>query len=183
MFETALWRSRFIVILAVIFGMIGAIVLFLLASVDVIDILVKTWYEITGHGDAEKFHEHAVSTIIEAIDLYLMAIVLLIFSFGIYELFISKIEAADKSSVGKSILEIKSLDQLKDKLGKVVVMVLVVSFFKRVIHMEYNTPLDMLFFALSIFALAVSLYFLHKGADHGEHGDSNEESGEKEAAH
>jgi len=59
----------------------------------------------------------------------LIAVVLLIFSFGIYELFISEIDDAENSEVGSKILAIHSLDELKDKLGKVVVMVLIVSFF------------------------------------------------------
>jgi len=39
-FEGSLWRSRIIAILAVIFGMIGAIILFLIASYDVYEIAI-----------------------------------------------------------------------------------------------------------------------------------------------
>jgi uncharacterized membrane protein YqhA len=90
-------------------------------------------------------------------------VVLLIFAFGIYELFISEIDDAEHSEVGKKILAIHSLDELKDKLGKVVVMVLIVSFFKKVIHMNFDTPLSMLYLAGSILALALALYYMHKG--------------------
>jgi hypothetical protein len=41
-------------------------------------------------------------------------------------------------------------------------MVLVVGFFQKVGHTEYNGALDMLYFALSITAVAVGLYFLGK---------------------
>ena len=34
-FENTLWSSRFIIILAVVFGLIGAVVLFIVASVDI----------------------------------------------------------------------------------------------------------------------------------------------------
>ena len=34
-FENTLWSSRFIIILAVVFGLIGAVVLFAVASVDI----------------------------------------------------------------------------------------------------------------------------------------------------
>ena len=37
LFESGLWGSRFIVLLAVIFGLIGAIVLFAVASIDIYD--------------------------------------------------------------------------------------------------------------------------------------------------
>jgi uncharacterized membrane protein YqhA len=94
-----------------------------------------------------------------------MAVVMLIFSFGLYELFISEIDVAKNHGASK-VLEIHSLDELKDKLAKVIVMVLVVSFFQRVLHTGYNGALEMLYFALSILALSVGLYFLHKGGDH-----------------
>nr|MBC8236679.1 YqhA family protein [Candidatus Sulfurimonas ponti] len=35
-FEFTLWNSRFIVLLAVIFGLVGAVVLFVIASVDIV---------------------------------------------------------------------------------------------------------------------------------------------------
>jgi len=162
-FEGGLWNGRLIAILAVIFGMIGAIVMFLVASADVWHIAVLTYKYFFAHYHPENFHEIIVGGIIGAVDLYLIAVVLLIFAFGIYELFISEIDDAENSEVGNKILAIHSLDELKDKLGKVVVMVLIVSFFKKVIHMSFNTPMEMLFLAGSIFLLALSLYFMHKG--------------------
>ena len=94
-------------------------------------------------------------------DLYLIAVVMFIFSFGLYELFISDIDQANGKN-GSKLLAIESLDQLKDKIAKVIVMVLVVSFFQRVLHTSFSAPLEMLYFALSITALAVGLYFLSK---------------------
>ncbi len=35
LFEGLIWNSRFIVILAVVFGLIGAIILFIVASMDI----------------------------------------------------------------------------------------------------------------------------------------------------
>ena len=162
-FEGSLWKSRLIVILAVIFGMLGGVALFVVASFDVWDIVVEVYKFIFHHYHPEHFHAKIISGIIGAIDLYLIAVVMLIFSFGIYELFISKIDDAEKSEVGSKLLAIHSLDELKDKLGKVVVMVLIVSFFKKVINMDFNTPLQMLYLAGSILALALALYYMHKG--------------------
>jgi len=162
-FEGGLWKSRLIVILAVIFGMLGAISLFVVASFDVWEIVIDVYKFTFHHYHPEHFHAKIISGIIGAVDLYLIAVVLLIFSFGIYELFISKIDDAESSEAGSKILAIHSLDELKDKLGKVVVMVLIVSFFKKVINMDFNTPLEMLYLAGSILALALALYFMHKG--------------------
>ena len=41
-------------------------------------------------------------------------------------------------------------------------MVLVVTFFKQVLATDYDTPLDMLYFAASIFAISFGVYFMHK---------------------
>ncbi len=165
-FEGAIWKSRFIVILAVFFGLIGAFVLFVVASMDIWEVAVYTFNTIINHAHPEKFHEDIVAGIIGAVDLYLIAVVMFIFAFGIYELFISEIDEAAKDKMGSKILAIHSLDQLKDKIAKVIVMVLVVNFFQRVLHTEFTTALEMLYFALSITALSVGLFFLAKVGKH-----------------
>jgi uncharacterized membrane protein YqhA len=88
--------------------------------------------------------------------------VLLIFSFGIYELFISKIDIARAGGIFHNILEITNLDDLKNKIIKVIIMVLIVSFFQRVLAMNLSTGMDMLFMALSIAAICIGVYFLQK---------------------
>jgi len=161
-FEGAIWRSRFIVLLAVVFGLLGAIVLFVVASLDIWHVTMRTFTVITTGAHPEHFHEDIVAGIIGAVDLYLIAVVMFIFSFGLYELFISDIDEASENKDGSQILAIHSLDQLKDKIAKVIVMVLVVNFFQRVLHTNFATPLEMLYFALSIASLAIGLYFLGK---------------------
>ncbi|WP_324171071.1 YqhA family protein [Sulfurimonas sp.] len=162
-FESTLWASRFMVITAVVFGLLGAVILFVVASFDIYETAKFVLNTYITHAHPENFHEDVVGGIIGAVDLYLIGVVMLLFSFGLYELFISDIDAA-KSADGQEnkILAIHSLDQLKDKISKVIVMVLVVGFFQKVGHTQYNNPLDMLFFALSITAIAVGLYFLGK---------------------
>jgi len=166
-FEATLWASRFMVILAVIFGLIGAVVLFIVASFDIYETTKFVLNTYLAHAHPENFHEDVVGGIIGAVDLYLIGVVMLLFSFGLYELFISDIDPAkDESGEDNKILAIHSLDQLKDKISKVIVMVLVVGFFQKVGHTTYDGALDMLYFALSITAVAVGLYFLGKVGKH-----------------
>ncbi|MCW8838260.1 MAG: YqhA family protein [Thiovulaceae bacterium] len=163
LFENTLWSSRFIIILAVIFGLIGAVILFIVASFDIYETASYVINTYIKHAHPEHFHEEVVGGIIGAVDLYLIGVVMLIFSFGLYELFISDIDAAkDNDGEENQLLAIHSLDQLKDKISKVIVMVLVVGFFQKVGHTEFATALDMLYLALSITAVAVGLYFLSK---------------------
>jgi len=166
-FEGGLWSSRFMVLLAVIFGLVGAVALFVVASFDVYDTAKYVITTYMTHAHPHNFHEDVVGGIIGAVDLYLIGVVMLIFSFGLYELFISDIDAAKEDEErGNKILAIHSLDQLKDKISKVIVMVLVVSFFQKVGHTEYHGALEMLYFALSITAVAVGLFFLNKVGKH-----------------
>ncbi|RXK07748.1 hypothetical protein CRV07_02990 [Halarcobacter ebronensis] len=166
LFESAMWKARLFVLLAVIFGLIGSSILFIVASIDIYEVLKYTLDVYLNGLHPEDFHEAIVSKIIGAVDLYLIAVVMLIFAFGIYELFISKIDVAEDTSNGANILNISSLDQLKDKIAKVIVMVLIVSFFQKVLHTSYNGALEMLYFALSIGLLAVGLFFLGKVGKH-----------------
>ena len=165
-FENGMWKTRLFVLLPVIFGLIGAVILFVVASKDIYEVLTYTINVYANGLHPEKFHEEIVSKIIGAVDLYLIAVVMLIFAFGLYELFISKIDAAEDTKTGSTILAIHSLDQLKDKIAKVIVMVLIVSFFQKVLHTRYDGALEMLYFALSIGLLAVGLYFLGKVGKH-----------------
>jgi len=162
-FESILWNSRFIVLLAVLSSLIGAIILFALATLDILHLANSFVSYMTGSYEGKDFHIVAMGAIITSVDVFLLGTVLLIFSLGLYELFISKIEAAE----GSSILLIRSLDDLKDRLGKVVLMILVVVFFKHVINVSFNNPLNILYMAGGILLVSLALYFTHKsGKDH-----------------
>lgn len=165
LFEGLLWKSRMVTLLPVIFGLLGAFVMFIVASYDIVKVIVYAWHYLILGDHSVDLHSDGVALIIGAIDLYLMALVFFIFSFGIYELFISEIDTT-KSSRQARVLEVHSLDQLKDKIGKVIVMVLVVNFFQRVLHAKFTTSLEMVYLALSILALCLGLYFLHKSSHH-----------------
>ncbi len=167
LFENGLWSTRFIIILAVVFGLVGALLLFTVASVDIYNTAVYVLNTYATHTHPEHFHEEIVGGIIGAVDLYLIGVVMIIFSFGLYELFISDIDPAkDENGKENQLLAVHSLDQLKDKISKVIVMVLVVGFFQKVGHTVFTGALELLYLALSITAVAVGLYFLSKVGHH-----------------
>ena len=124
-FEKGLWASRMVILLAVVFSILASFALFIIGSADLYHVVVATYQYFLGGVHPENFHADAVAEIIGAIDLYIIAVVLLIFGFGIYELFISEIDVA-KGSGGDKVLYVVSLDELKDKIAKVIVLVLVV---------------------------------------------------------
>jgi len=80
-FESSLWGSRFIVILAVVFGLIGAIALFIVASFDIYTTAKYVFNTYLNHAHPENFHNDVVGGIIGAVDLYLIGVVMLLFFF------------------------------------------------------------------------------------------------------
>ncbi len=164
-FEWLLWNSRFVVILAVVASMIGMLLLFFMAFENMVH-LVWQFIEMTFLGVAHPhFHVEAVGQIISAVDDFLLGTVLLIFALGLYELFISEIDIARSDKSSGNILMIKSLDDLKDRLAKVVLMILIVAFFKNVLHVTFDNPLNILYMGGGIFLVALALYFGHKAGE------------------
>lgn len=166
-FERILWESRLMVIFSVIASIFAALTLIVIGTYDIILIFQELFHAFSDKEVYEQFHKDAVTHIISAIDAYLIATVLLIFGIGLYELFISKIDYAEKETKSSKILVVHSLDQLKDKLAKVIVMVLIVTFFKHAVKYSYEEVLNLLYLAVGILLVALAIYFLSKS--HSEH--------------
>lgn len=157
-FEHFLWNSRFLVMLAVVPSLIGALVLFVIGTVDILTVLVDTilYYTIGGVGN---IHDTVVTDIIIAIDIYLIAIVLMIFGLGVYRLFVSSIQQSEEHSPSHPF-NVHSFDQLKDKITRVVILAVIIEFFRAVVDIRFETPLDAIYLAVSALALAAALYLM-----------------------
>ena len=156
-FENLLWKGRLGTIIAVIFSALGSLGMFIIGSLEIIHAFQKVNFL----AFEPKTTEKVLIGIIGAMDLYLIGIILLIFSFGVYELFISKIDPAHREG-RDNILNITSLDELKNKILKVIIMVLIVSFSKAILSMEFTSPAEMLYFAIGILAVSASVFLIHK---------------------
>ena len=159
-FENALWGTRFIVLISVVLSIISSIILFLLGGWDIIQAII--YKNPLLNNDIETNNE-LLFNIISSIDLFLIGIVLLIFGFGVYELFISEINFA-KDKFADSTLKINSLDQLKNKIIKVIIIVLIVKFFEKVLKLSHNftTPNDLILFSLSILAICIGYFLINR---------------------
>ena len=83
----------------------------------------------------------------------LAAAVFLIFSLGLFELFIHKLDLPLDN-----VLLVKSLADLKAKLGQVIVMILVVKFFEKALAFQPKEALDFCLFAGGVALLAGALW-------------------------
>tara|TARA_B110000093_G_scaffold175645_1_gene210214 strand:+ start:44 stop:538 length:495 start_codon:yes stop_codon:yes gene_type:complete len=159
-FEKVLWNARYITILSVVLSIVSSFTLLVIGSWEIIEAVI--FYNplfdesITSNNDL-------LFKIISAIDLFLIGIVLLIFGFGIYELFVSDIDFTN-SKFNESTLKIKDLDQLKNKIIKVIIIVLIVKFFEKILKFSENfkDPIDILYFSLSILSICLGYYLINR---------------------
>ena len=98
--------------------------------------------------------------LISSIDEFLLGIVLIIIALGIYELFISDIKLTGKTT---KWMEFSSLEELKAVLTKVIVIILMVYFFKSVVVMKFTTPLSILYLGIGIIMIALANFLTQKG--------------------
>jgi uncharacterized membrane protein YqhA len=170
LFENFLWSSRFLVLFAVISSLLASLILFVIGAFDIVKLIIDLVNACRGTGPAMDLHGAVLGTIVGSIDIFLIAVVSLIFSFGLYELFISHINAADNTE-SSNILEIGSLDVLKDKIGQVIIMALVVKFFQFILVMKMENISQMLIFAASVGILSLALFLMHLGKKLSHHND------------
>src|SRR3989338_257701 len=79
-------------------------------------------------------------------------------------LFISKIDVieGEEDSIYPRWLTFHSLEELKAVLTKVIVIILMVYFFKSVVVLKFDTPLSILYLAIGIILIALANYLSHK---------------------
>jgi uncharacterized membrane protein YqhA len=182
LFEGALWNSRFMVLTAVVGSLLAGVAIFYMATVDVLNLFNHALHYADSSltPEARKaLHDATVSHIVEVVDGYLLATVMMIFSLGMYELFISDIDQAHGSKASSKILVINSLDDLKSRLAKVILMIMIVTLFEEALNMHLSTPLDLVYLGAAIALIAIALYFTHASEPAGAHGGAGEASQDK----
>jgi uncharacterized membrane protein YqhA len=107
--------SRYVVAVPAIGSILGAITLMVIGTWDIIRSIIKLF-------DVSIPLKESVVTILTAVDTLLLATVLLVIGYGLYELFV------DAGVQLPPWLEIRSLDDLKAKLIGVVVAIIAVVF-------------------------------------------------------
>ena len=155
-FEALIWNFRFFILIPVIFSLLSALRFIIIGTFDI-------WAGLTLPFDIEDPEGEVtikiVAYIIGGVDYYLIGIVLLIFGFGIYELFISEIDIKHKDD--SNILQSETLEELKSKLVNVIVVALIVSLFKRMLNLEIQQVSDVVYISSAILLISISQYLLN----------------------
>lgn len=149
---SVLWNFRFVILIVVVFLLFSSLMAFYLG----INSTLEAFHEIFKDNESLPSEEILV-LLISSIDEFLLGIVLIIISLGIYELFIGKIHLA-----AANWLEFESLEELKAVLTKLIVIILMVFYFKSVVGMKFDTPLSALYLAIGVILIALANYLTQK---------------------
>ncbi len=150
--ESILWKSRFFVLIPVLIG----VILFFVLLYGLCYKLYKLIIVLIDVG----FNEKVVSLIISMIDISLLAMIILMFTWWIYELFVDEIDVEDDHKSKAKTLIVKDIDELKEKVGKVIIILLIVWLFKQILTYKVIDIKDIVVLALSILVLALALKFI-----------------------
>ncbi|HEY0793038.1 MAG TPA: YqhA family protein [Chthoniobacterales bacterium] len=169
-FQKALWSSRFLVLIAVVVSVLSALALFVLVAVDFIGVLTTmagAFNPYAAPTSRETLLGETARQIITVIDASLLGAFMLIFGFGLYELFLGELLPARYSNASARLLHIESLDDLKTRLAKLILIILIVEIFKDASELKLHSPIDLLYLALSIALIALAIYLTHGHATAG----------------
>lgn len=157
--EEVLGSSFHIILISVLASLFLSLAMFYIATVDVVDLALnlRRYADLSiGYETRTTLRAFAIGQAITILDTYLMGTIMLIFASGMYDLFIRRKVSYDGE---RGILgPIESLEQLKDRLTKAVLLVLQIEIAKYVLRLQPQNPLDVLITAGIILVLAVVVY-------------------------
>ena len=163
-FEAMIWKFRLITLIPVVMSLLGSVSCFAIGTYAELSVLAKV---LKGH------FTHTNSTlligkVVGGIDYYLIGIALLIFGYGIYELVVSDIDPRQQapSDLRRNLLNIDSLDSLKQKLTKVIIVALIVTAFKVMVSFQVNTVTELLQYCGGVLMLAFSSWLIGRTGKH-----------------
>ena len=184
--ERILWWTRYLVFFGIASCMIAAIVITGLCVLETREVSTAFYDLITNDSKYCIKNElientdnldicnkgRVIKSVVKMIDYFLISCILLIFSFGIYELFISRIDPAGRETRGK-ILNINNVDELKSKLIKMILVILVVKFFSIAYQDNFDDALKL---AAGIALIGVMVFFTrHHHPAHNPLAESSDE--------
>ncbi|NJN96397.1 MAG: YqhA family protein [Anaerolineales bacterium] len=169
LFEGALWHSRLVVIVAVVASVLVGFGVFYMTTVDTV-IMLSHLVQYADPGLATEARAtmrlSLVAEVVAIVDGYLLAAIMLILALGLYELFVNKIDEAEGSEFANRLLLIRSFDDLKDRLARVVLLILIVKFFQQALRLKYADTVDLLFLAIGIVLIGAAIFLSHRRDDH-----------------
>ena len=151
---------RLISIIAVVASGFGSLLMFVIGAVKVF----RAYVTYLGPGPLTQTVPNesanlAIALVVQAIDSFLIALVLLIFANGVYNLFVNEVDVDNPKSKGWST--ISSVPQLKSTLAELVIIILMVKFLESALRNFGRYDWEMLILPLGVLMLAASVRVLN----------------------
>ncbi len=154
MLNRLLSSSRYLVLIAVISTLLASTCLLIFGAVATVQTIIRAF----AVGDfSSKASKLLLVSCVELVDTFLLATVLYIIAVGLYELFI------DEKVAMPAWLEIRTLDDLKEKLIGVVVVVLAVNFLGQFVGWDGGVEILAGGAAVAVVIGALTLFLREKG--------------------
>jgi uncharacterized membrane protein YqhA len=165
-FERALWSARLIPLVAVVVCLLLAVAATVLATLDALRLVALLIEYAVDRSDPVR--TEAVTMIVKALDGYLMAALLVVVALGLYELFIGRIDPAVGTVAGGRLLQVHDLEDLKQRVGKLIVLVLLGELLQQSLALAVDDHTDLVALAGAITLAAAALYLTGRGAEGGQ---------------
>lgn len=160
--ERILFSFRYISWIAIICSLTGSLLMFFVGALKTYKAVATIVFGRIPHESLSQLKPANVTTayLIKSLDAFLIALVLLIFAYGVYSLFISQHSDIDESGALKWI-RIPSLAHLKNTLAEVIIVILFVNFLEIALLNLKNLTWELFVLPGSILLLSLSLKFLN----------------------
>lgn len=137
--------SRYVTVLAVVGTFIGALFLLIIGTLDLLSAIFTAFTSIGG----PQVSGHLKIELVETVDTFLVAIVLIVIALGLYQLFVSPIDGLPPWLIARSVGE------LEKRLAGMVITVLSVIFLIQAV--QWESGIDILWIGLSVGAVIVAV--------------------------
>ena len=157
------FRIRYMTVLAVLASLLGAALLLIIGAASVVEAFALYLGFLAPHVAGNEAKE-AVVAVIESLDNFLLAFVLIYFSYSIYFLFVHDKTPTDEQREKLSMpvwLQVDDLGHMKKVLLEVILVLISVFFLKLVFTAQEDLAWSVLILPITIAAIAVSLKLVH----------------------
>lgn len=98
-----------------------------------------------------------ITDIIKVLDGFLICAILIVAALGIYELFVADVTTHRRGRSAR-LLQIRDLDDLKERVVRLIVLILIIELFGYALRVPYETPLDLLLLAGVVLLCALTIF-------------------------
>ncbi len=149
-FEPHFFSLKYVIMIPVFISFFGSIIMFIIGGIEAYNSALELF-----DGGLKESQIHMVLSV----DAFLLGIVLVIFSYGIYDLFISNIDPADRPNVRPNWMKFKDIGELKITLAEVILIILTINFFELVLERmgSFGDPWQLMIIPIGLFFIALGI--------------------------